>query len=165
MFTSIQNFIEEYTVEYEGTYKLLQLIKDEALQQRVTPEGRTLGYLAWHLVPSKSIFEPAGLQFEGPPDRSPAPESAETIAQTYLAAAQSLIQAIQTQLTDEDLQRTVITFNQPWKIGYTLSAFLKHEVHHRGQLTILMRQAGLPLIGLYGPTKEEWAEYGVPAPV
>ncbi|EFM11386.1 DinB family protein [Paenibacillus curdlanolyticus YK9] len=165
MFTNIQNFIEEYTVESNNTYKLLQLIKDEALQQRVTPEGRTLGFLAWHLVPSHGIFEPTGLQFDGPPDRSPAPESAETIARTYLNAAQSLLQAIQTQLTDEDLQRTVTTFNQPWKIGYTLSAFLKHEVHHRGQLTILMRQAGLPIIGLYGPTKEEWKAFGMPAPV
>jgi len=26
-------------------------------------------------------------------------------------------------------------------------------------LTVLMRQAGVPLVGLYGPTKEEWAAF------
>lgn len=32
-----------------------------------------------------------------------------------------------------------------------------HEIHHRGQLTILMRQAGITVSGLYGPSKEEAA--------
>lgn len=32
-------------------------------------------------------------------------------------------------------------------------------------MTVLMRQAGLLVPDLYGPTKEQWAEYGVPAPV
>ncbi|NHN35043.1 hypothetical protein G9U52_35530 [Paenibacillus sp. S3N08] len=56
-------------------------------------------------------------------------------------------------------------FGEPWKNGFTLNAFVKHEIHHRGQLTILMRQAGLPLPGVYGPAKEEWATMGMEAPV
>jgi hypothetical protein len=28
-----------------------------------------------------------------------------------------------------------------------------------------MRQAGLPVPDIYGPTKEGWAAYGMPAPV
>jgi uncharacterized damage-inducible protein DinB len=35
-----------------------------------------------------------------------------------------------------------------------------HEIHHRGQMTVLMRQAGLSFTGIYGPTREEWIKKG-----
>jgi uncharacterized damage-inducible protein DinB len=39
---------------------------------------------------------------------------------------------------------------------------MKHEIHHRAQMTVLMRQAGLKVPGLYGPAKEEWSQYNMP---
>jgi uncharacterized damage-inducible protein DinB len=39
--------------------------------------------------------------------------------------------------------------------------FIRHEVHHRGQMTVLMRQAGLPLHGFYGPSRDEWVAMGM----
>ena len=39
-----------------------------------------------------------------------------------------------------------------------------HQTHHRGQMTVLMRQAGLKVPDVYGPAKEGWATYGMPAP-
>lgn len=38
------------------------------------------------------------------------------------------------------------------------------ETHHLGQMTVLMRQAGLNVPGVYGPSKEEWTAYGMPEP-
>jgi uncharacterized damage-inducible protein DinB len=38
-----------------------------------------------------------------------------------------------------------------------LHALVLHQVHNRGQMTVLMRQAGLVLPGVYGPTREEAA--------
>ncbi len=38
------------------------------------------------------------------------------------------------------------------------------ETHHLGQMTELMRQAGLKVPGVYGPSKEEWTAYGMPVP-
>ena len=43
-----------------------------------------------------------------------------------------------------------------------LSALIRHEAHHRGQMTVLMRQAGLTVPGVYGPSREEWVAYGMP---
>ena len=34
------------------------------------------------------------------------------------------------------------------------AALLHHEIHHRGQMTVLMRQAGLKLPGVYGPSAD-----------
>jgi hypothetical protein len=31
-------------------------------------------------------------------------------------------------------------------------------------MTVLMRQAGLKVPGVYGPAREEWAAYGMPPP-
>jgi uncharacterized damage-inducible protein DinB len=41
---------------------------------------------------------------------------------------------------------------------------ISHQIHHRGQMTVLMRQAGLAVPSIYGPVKEGWAQYGVAAP-
>ena len=41
---------------------------------------------------------------------------------------------------------------------------IKHIAHHRGQITVLMRQAGLKPFGVYGPPKEDWIHLGVENP-
>jgi uncharacterized damage-inducible protein DinB len=46
----------------------------------------------------------------------------------------------------------------------TLGALVGHQTHHRGQMTVLMRQAGLVVPGIFGPAREEWAKMGMPAP-
>ena len=49
-------------------------------------------------------------------------------------------------------------YGQVWKRTSVLSSLIAHQAHHRGQMTVLMRQAGLKVPGVYGPSKEEWAE-------
>ena len=34
-----------------------------------------------------------------------------------------------------------------------IMGLIKHIVHHRGQVTVLMRQAGIKPFGVYGPPK------------
>lgn len=165
MYQSIQSFIAEYKKESEFTKKLLSSLTDASLKQEAPSGCRSLRTLAWHLVPSGGILKPTGLEFEAPQEHSEAPESAAEIVRAYTAASSALIEAIQTQWTDEKLQESVNMFGQQWKNGFTLAIFLKHEIHHRGQLTILMRQAWLPVIGIYGPSKEEWISLGMEAPV
>jgi uncharacterized damage-inducible protein DinB len=55
-------------------------------------------------------------------------------------------------------------YGEKWKRGLTLAILVNHESHHRGQMTVLMRQAGLKVPGVVGPAKEEWAQYNMPAP-
>ncbi len=37
---------------------------------------------------------------------------------------------------------------------------LNHMIHHRGQLTVYLRENGIPLPGLYGPSADEGCEWG-----
>jgi len=55
-------------------------------------------------------------------------------------------------------------YGEMWTIETVLKVLFTHQIHHRGQMTVLMRQAGLKVPGLYGPAKEEWAEFGGQAP-
>ncbi|QYR21887.1 DinB family protein [Paenibacillus sp. sptzw28] len=165
MYVTIQSFVDEYRNESEFTQKLLNALTDDSLKQEVAPGFRTIGHLAWHLVPSGGILTPTGLKFEAPPEHSNAPASASVIAKSYHAASQAIIEAVRTQWKDDQLQESVTIFGEQWKNGYTLSMFLRHEIHHRGQLTVLMRQAGVPVTGIYGPTKEEWIGIGMEAPL
>lgn len=165
MYMTIQNFLEEYRNETMATQRLLDALTDESLKQEVAPGYRTLGHLAWHLVPNGGILKPTGLRYEAPEEQNEPPASAAAIAEAYGSASASLLEAVESQWTDGKLQETATIFGQEWKNGKTLDLFLKHEIHHRGQLTTLMRQAGLSVSGVYGPTKEEWAAMGVPAPV
>ena len=45
-----------------------------------------------------------------------------------------------------------------------IAALSSHQTHHRGQLSVLMRQAGIAPPGPYGPAKEEWSNYNAPPP-
>ncbi|CAG7644007.1 hypothetical protein PAESOLCIP111_04601 [Paenibacillus solanacearum] len=164
MYVTIQDFIDDYENETKTTQRLLDALTDESLRQEIAPGYRTLGHLAWHLVPGASMLQQAGLRFEVPAERKEPPASADTIAQAYQRTTRALIEAVRAQWMDETLQETNLVYEMPWKNGLTLAIFLRHEIHHRGQLTVLMRQAGLPLSGVYGPTKEEWAAFGMAAP-
>ena len=66
--------------------------------------------------------------------------------------------------TDATLLETDDMYGQRWPRGLSASILLQHEVHHRGQMTVLLRQAGAKVPGVCGPAKEEWAEFGMEAP-
>lgn len=53
-------------------------------------------------------------------------------------------------------------YGEMWKRGTTLTILIKHEAHHRAEMIVLMRMLGLPVVGPYGPTREDWAKFGMP---
>ena len=92
------------------------------------------------------------------------PSSARAIAEGYEQLAASLLAELETSWTDEDLEKKDEVYGGTWKRGLTLFALVVHQAHHRGQMTVLMRQAGLKVPGVYGPAREEWSAMGRSAP-
>jgi uncharacterized damage-inducible protein DinB len=105
-----------------------------------------------------------GLVFESPGEEEQVPTSAKEIAEAYRRTSEAFLNAIMTQWTDESLKQTNNMYGEEWPNHVTLRILIQHEVHHRGQMTVLMRQAGLRVPGVYGPSLEEWQEMGMPAP-
>ena len=85
------------------------------------------------------------------------------VATAYERASISLVRALST-WTDVDLEREDTLYGESWKRGFTLFVLVTHQAHHRGQMTVLMRQAGLKVPSIYGPAKEGWGTFGMQAP-
>ena len=165
MYHSIEEFINDWTNEGNSTQRILDTLTDESLKQQVTPEGRTLGTLAWHVVTSlHEMLSRTGLTFVEAEHDSTVPATAKEVAKSYRTTSQNMITAIKEQWKDENLKETDDMYGDQWPKGLTLSVLNSHQIHHRGQMTVLMRQAGLRVPGVYGPSLEEWAEFGMEAP-
>jgi uncharacterized damage-inducible protein DinB len=163
MYRKIDDFIEDWENESAATIKLLDALTDASLARQVTPEGRTLGYLAWHIPLSiVEMANRAGLKVAGPAEDSSEPAYAADIAETYRDAARQLAESVKANWTDASLDEELDMYGQVWKKRLILTVLLRHEGHHRGQMTVLMRQAGLKVPGIYGPSREEWTSYGMP---
>lgn len=163
MYRKIADFQADWVRESAGTLKILRALTDASLGQAVTPGGRTLGRIAWHVALTLGeMGGRAGLPVEGPPEDAPQPTSAAEIAAAYEKAARSLAAAVGREWTDAALGDKLDMYGQTWTKAETLAGLVRHEIHHRAQLTVLMRQAGLVVPGVYGPAREEWSAYGMP---
>lgn len=164
MFRRVGDFLEGWNYETEATLRVFDKLTDASLGQAVNPEGRTLGRLAWHIVQTLAeMGGRTGLAVHGPGEEDPIPPTAAEISTRFKEAAESLAREIRVHWEDPDLLREDDMYGEMWQRGKTLAALLNHQTHHRGQMTVLMRQAGLPVPGVYGPSREEWGAFGMPA--
>jgi len=159
MYTSIENFLADWKFESEATLKVFSFLKDEAMNKRVANYDRTLGELSWHIVGSLSeMISYTNLEINCPSEEDPIPADIKGLIQLYYNAAKSLTEEISKNWDDTTLQNEIEMYGENWKIGFTLSSLIRHQIHHRAQMTVLMRQVGLKVPGVYGPSKEEWAD-------
>lgn len=164
MYRTIEDFTADWLQETKSTLKIFRTLTDASLGQQVTPDGRSLGFLAWHIILSLGeMGERGGLHVAAPGEDAPIPDSAKEIATIYLTAARSITDDVQKQWTDATLDEEVEMYGEKWKRGFALASLVRHQTHHRGQMTVLMRLAGLNVPGVCGPSREEWARWGMPA--
>ncbi|MCA1291649.1 DinB family protein [Paenibacillus sp. alder61] len=161
MFWRIEAFIQEWDEERKITEKVMAALTDDSLHKQVIPGRRTLGDIAWHLTLSPHYMTGCGLSFDGPEGGAEVPESADFIAEQYGKVSLALQNAAQTQWDDDRLQEVQEIMGQPYRNGEMLRFTLMHQAHHRGQMTVLMRQAGLRVPEVYGQTYESWIEAGM----
>ena len=82
MYRRIDDFTRAWQMESEATLKVLRALTEPALAQKMGPEGRTLGFLAWHLVLTlPEMMQHAGVPVTGPAHDAPPPPLAEIVRQ------------------------------------------------------------------------------------
>ncbi len=169
MFRTLDDFRTCWIEESKATLRVLEVLTGHALGHAVAEGHRDLRRMAWHLV--ESVVEMPGHMglgiegkhlIEGGFIVAP-PESAAEIRETYATASASLLRGLEA-WSDGDLLVEDELYGERWKRGFTLQVLVLHQAHHRGQMTVLMRQAGLKVPEVYGPTKEGWAAYGMAEP-
>ena len=165
MFRKVDDFLTAYKGHVDGTNKVLALLDGGNMGHAVAPGHRTLRELAWHIVVTvPEMMGRTGLGLGAVDHESTPPDSADAIRRGYRAVTEELVEALRSRWTDATLEETDDMYGERWPRGATLSALLLHEVHHRGEMIVLLRQAGAKVPGLYGPSMEEWSQFGMKPP-
>ena len=165
MYRRIEDFVRNWEHESQNTRKVIGMLTDASLGQSVGKDHRTLGRLAWHLAQTiPEMMNRTGLALTGVDHTAPVPKTLAAIQKGYEDASKSLVSEINGKWTDASLEVEDNLYGENWKRGLTLTALLMHQAHHRGQMIVLMRQAGLKVPGIYGPALEDWATFGQPVP-
>ena len=158
MFASITEFVEDWGKESANSVKVMRALTDASLSQRSDPEANTLGKIAWHMVLMIGASgSAAGLEVTAPQRGTEPPASAARIADAFETAARTVGEQASKKLTDEQLTSEISLWGRTMTIAAAFQGLVRHLIHHRGQMTVLMREAGLVVPGVYGPSREETA--------
>jgi uncharacterized damage-inducible protein DinB len=164
MYRKTEDFLTDWAYEKESTLKVFKNISNNELNKKDNENVRTIAVLTWHMTITLSeMLNKAGLKVTGPDEHSKPPGTIEEIISAYEKSANSVTALVAGEWNDNTLLEEVNMYGENWKKGVVLSVLIKHQAHHRGQLTILMRHAGLKVPGVYGPSKEEWAQWNMQA--
>ncbi len=170
MFRRVDDFKTIWQQEADKTLAVLAAIPDAAAHQAVAAQHRDLRRMAWHLVETiLELPQNLGIQVKGPVALGPdgfigaPPATMAEIAASYRAVSDSLLDHIGS-WSNTELGRSFSLYGETWTGAFSLYVLVNHQTHHRGQMTVLMRQAGLQVPSIYGPTREGWAEFGLETP-
>ena len=155
MYSDPTNFLNAYGKEMAITSNVLGALTDKSLAFEKAPGHGTLGDIAWIIAAGPSyMLNQVGFKIDEVPER-PGKLTVATIRDTYNKLASQVTEQV-VKKSKADLEKVYRVWNQyDWPAGEQLSALIHHEIHHRGQLTVLMRQVGLPVPRIYGPNYED----------
>lgn len=155
-------FLGVWDAEAQKTLSLLRALPAGQYDFRPDPGGRSLGELAWHLAEadgyvSYGIEQNTFARGSRPPGLE-RPKSIEALAAGYERIHRDAVERVR-RLRAPDLDRRLTYLDGKERPVRDLlwSAMLLHNIHHRGQLSVLCRLAGGTAPGMYGPNREERA--------
>jgi uncharacterized damage-inducible protein DinB len=162
MIRKLEDFYAVWKYESESTLKMFEAIPADRFKNTGSENIRSIARLAWHITETISeMLNHAGLAVEGISDASKETNDINKAIAEYKTSSNSLIEMLNANWSDAILEDKVNMYGDMWEKGMVLSVLIRHQSHHRGQLSILLRQEGLVLPGMYGPTKEEWIAMGL----
>src|SRR5688572_22717866 len=158
----IDSLLQELEQEAQTTRRVLERVPDQ-LSWRPHEKARTLGELAMHvaIIPgaiAELAMSPSPAQV--PQFTDPVPQSAAALVpalEESLAKAKELLNGV----NDAKLMETWRLmkgerelFALP-RIALLRSIMLNHWYHHRGQLSVYLRELDVPIPSIYGPSADE----------
>lgn len=164
MADEVQIFLNTWDAEAKKTAAALRALPPGQYDFRPDAGGRSMGELAWHLAEIEGYsgfgIERGAFEMGVRPPGIERPKTLEELAPGYERVHADAMRKI-AKLTPADLDRKVIFFTgDEMPIREILwSALLHHQIHHRGQLSVLCRLAGGAAPGAYGPNREDMAKF------
>jgi uncharacterized damage-inducible protein DinB len=159
----IDGMLQELDEEARTTRRVLERVPDSKLTWRPHEKARTLGELAMHvaMVPgavAELIASPSPAQV--PQFTDPTTQSAAELVSTLedsIAKAKRVLGGVDDATLRETwrmMQGEREVFAVP-RVALLRSVMLNHWYHHRGQLTVYLRELDVPIPSIYGPSADE----------
>jgi uncharacterized damage-inducible protein DinB len=164
MFRTIADFETVWNKEREATLRIFRLLSDKTYHQKPHDSVRDPATLAGHITHTiGEMLARTGIQVEGFTDEADNTWTVAELVSEYEKQAASALQQIKQHWTDALLSDMHDMYGEQWSKAQVLQVLVMHQIHHRGQLTVVMRLLELPVTGIFGPAREEWALMGMPA--
>ena len=158
----IDGLLAELELEAGTTRRVLERVPGEQLNWRPHPKSMTLGQLALHVatVPGGVAELASQSPFQVPEFKQPSAASAAELVPALdasVARARQLLGGMDDAALSASWKlmngnREVMTIP---RAALLRSIMLNHWYHHRGQLSVYLRQLGVPLPSIYGPSADE----------
>ena len=159
----IDGMLQELEQEAQTTRRVLERVPDDRLSWRPHEKARTLGELALHvaMVPgSVAEFVAAESPVQAPQFTDPSPQKAAELVPALegsIAKAKKLLGGMddaKLHATWRMMQGERELLAIP-RVAMLRSIMLNHWYHHRGQLSVYLRELDVPIPSIYGPSADE----------
>jgi len=160
--TIIEGLLQELSQEAQTTRRVLERVPGDQLNWKPHAKSMSLGQLALHVatVPGNVAQITQQSPFPLPPFTQPSATSAAELVPALdesIATATRILRSMDDAALGKmwqaiDGQREVMAL----PVGAVMrSIMLNHWYHHRGQLSVYLRQLGVPVPSIYGPSADE----------
>jgi uncharacterized damage-inducible protein DinB len=159
----INGMLQELDQEAQTTRRVLERVPDNRLAWRPHEKARTLGELALHvaMVPggvAELVASPSPAQ--APTFTDPSPRSASELIPALdesIAKAKKLLGGMDDAalMSTWRLMRGERELFAVPRVALLRSIMLNHWYHHRGQLSVYLRELDVPIPSIYGPSADE----------
>jgi uncharacterized damage-inducible protein DinB len=160
--TIADSLLQELEQEAQATRRVLERVPDDQLGYKPHEKSWTLGQLALHVaglpggIAHLSTMNPA----QAPQFNQGSAKSAAELIPTFeagLARARQILAGA----SDEELMADWVLMNgdqEIWRVpraALLRTLMLNHQYHHRGQLTVYLRELNVPIPSIYGPSADD----------
>jgi uncharacterized damage-inducible protein DinB len=161
--TIIEGMLEELEQEAQTTRRVLERVPEGQLAWRPHPKARTLGELAMHVA----TVPGAVAEMIASPSPAQVPQFTDQVAQSASELVPILAQSIakaKAALSGMDDTKAMETWRMVQgerevfalpRAALLRSVMLNHWYHHRGQLSVYLRELDVPIPSIYGPSADE----------
>jgi len=157
------HLLRELEHEAKTTRRVLERVPPDKLKWKPHEKSMSLGQLAQHVAST-----PGGIASSSVPDSYPVesfhPDPEPTGIDAILQTHQASMETARSVLAELDEARAL----EPWtmtaggqpvltmpRIEWIRVYMLNHWYHHRGQLSVYLRELNVPVPAMYGPSADE----------
>jgi len=158
----IEALLQEFEQEVQTTRRVLERVPADRLAWKPHAKSMSLGQLALHIAMVPGAVAQMSRQSPVPPPQFIHPEPSSA-AELMPALDQSIrqVKEVLRGMDDAALGKTWRVVDGDREVlaipvGALLrSIMLNHWYHHRGQLSVYLREVGVPVPSIYGPSADE----------